>query len=125
MRVFACIGMASSLWLAACGEGTRPVASALPPDVRLVRGSGYNKSAIEHEGQTVLSFRIDVTNVGTGSGRAPAPSCFVRIGGERHDLMIFENPELAPGERGYLRTGGPIPQVSHAVFDDLDAQCAF
>jgi hypothetical protein len=118
-------GVCLMLSLAACGAGAQPAGmSPAPLDVRFVRGTGYHKSAYEVEGKTVVSFRLDVRNVGTDTGRAPSPSCFLFLEGERYDLKVFENPELAPGERGFFRTGGVIPDVTHAVFDDLEAHCA-
>lgn len=120
------IPVAVALLLAAPACASRPAATPEPEeelDVEFVQGNGYNRSFYEDDGQTVFSFRFDVTNRGSDTGRSPNPRCQVMIDGELYDLEIFENPELAPGEKGFFRTGGVIPEVSRKEGDDLEAWC--
>lgn len=118
------IGVALLLVAAGCAG---PPPATEPPterDVEIVRGSGYHKSVYEHHGETVVSFNVEVSNEGTDAGSSKDPRCHVTIDGEIHRLDIFQNPELEPGEKGLLRTGGTIPPPSHGEVDDLDVFCA-
>ncbi|HEV2756844.1 MAG TPA: hypothetical protein VG318_13840 [Actinomycetota bacterium] len=112
------------LFAGACASAPSAPAGAAHPDVEIVQGTGYHKSVYEDaDGRTVVSFRIEVTNRGTDAGRSEDPRCQVMVRGELHDLVIFENPELAPGEDGWFRTGGAIPDARPGELDDLEAWC--
>lgn len=94
-----------------------------PRDVQIVRGNGYTKSAYEDGGRTIVTFQLDVSNTGTDAGRSENPRCHVVVDGELHYLDVYENPELAPGEKGIFRTGGPLPPQSPREMDNLEVSC--
>ena len=115
--------------LAALGACTDPperaVATPGPGHVHFVQGSRYNKSVYDDGDGTVVSFQLFVTNRGPDTGRAPHPECHTTLRGERYELKVFENPELAPGEWGWFRTGGAVPRIGARAADNLEAYCAF
>lgn len=111
------------LAVTACASAPTASGDRTPPDAKIVRGTGYRKSVYEHDGRTVVSFQVDVSNKGTETGRSANARCHVRVDGELHQLEILQNPDLAPGEDGVLLTGGPIPPLTHGEIDDLDVYC--
>lgn len=121
--------LAAAVALAAAGCASAPEpeprAGSDPGIANIVRGSGYTKSVYDYEGTTVVSFGLDVRNQGPDAGRSASPSCHVTVDDERVPLEVLQNPELAPGEKGQFRTGGPIPRpLTHAEVDDLEVYCA-
>ncbi len=111
--------------LVACTAGDEPRSSQTPRgDPTIVLGGQLKKSFVRGDNGVMVSFQIDVSNEGTGPGSAENISCHVTVEGRRYPLTIFQNPELAPGETGWLRAGVTLPEApSGAVADDLEPDC--
>lgn len=114
--------LAAIVLVSGCSSGPEPAARP-PSDVRIVIGSRYDKSFYQAGGKTVVSFRLAVSNRGNDRGRSADPECHTTVDDEWVELKIFENPELAPGDRGWFRTGGAVPRMSPREAENLEPYC--
>ena len=119
-----CFGAAIIVALGACTDAPeRAAAPTLPGHIHFVLGNRYNKGFYDDGDETVIAFQLSVTNRGPDTGRAPDPECHTILRDVRYDLEIFENPELAPGERGWFRTGGAVSKIGPRAAENLEAYC--
>lgn len=125
MRIL-CSAAIALVALGACTDAPERVAPAAGPGhVHFVQGASYNKSVYDEGDDTGVRFQLSVTNSGPDTGRATHPACHTILRGERYELEILDNPELAPGERGWFRTGGTVPRVGPRAAENLEAYCRF
>lgn len=110
----------ATLLVSGCTPGREATA---PADVRIVAGNRYDKGSYEDRAKTVVTFQIAVSNRGTDAGRSPNPACYTIADRERVELEVFQNPDLAPGERGWLRTGGALPRMTPREVENLEPYC--
>ena len=118
------LGAAVVVALGACSDAPeRAVAPTPPGHVHFVLGNQYNKGFYDDGDDTVVTFQLSVRNRGPDTGRAPDPECHTVLRDERYDLEILDNQELAPGERGWFRTGGAVPTIGPRAAENLEAYC--
>lgn len=116
--------LAAALTLVACSPAPEHDAPGPSRHIHFVEGSRYNKGAYDHEGKTVVTFQIAVSNRGPHAGRPSDVECHTVVGVEHFELEVVDVPELAPRERGWLRVRGEVPRMGDAGVDDLEAYCS-